>query len=54
MTIQLMESRLNIINMFMNDPYKSIECKYSLVEDVMNGKFDDKDLVHGTEKDNDR
>lgn len=34
-----MERRLKKIEQVLIDPYKSIECKYSLVEDIMSGRY---------------
>ena len=39
MTFNEMDRRLRKIYVVLNDPYKSIECKYSLIEDIMNGRY---------------
>lgn len=39
MTFDEMELRIRKIEKVLCDPYKSIECKYSLVEDIMNGRY---------------
>lgn len=34
-----MDMRLRRIDDILHDPYKSIECKYSLVEDIVSGRY---------------
>lgn len=34
-----MDRRLHKIDVVIHDPYKSVECKYSLVEDIVNGRY---------------
>ena len=37
---ELIEKRLELIEKYINDPFKAPECKYSLIVEIVEGKFD--------------